>query len=57
MDYCQGADGAVVDPDYVLPPGQALTQAWCSDSSRMVSSSAYHAGINVTMPPYTPQLE
>jgi hypothetical protein len=56
LHSCQDADGVPVDPDYVLPPGQQLTRQWCTNDSLVVESSAYHAVINVSVPPYTPQL-
>lgn len=52
---CQDADGNMFDADYVLPPGQQITREWCENSSLQITTSAYHVGINATLPPYTPQ--
>ncbi|KAG2495837.1 hypothetical protein HYH03_006076 [Edaphochlamys debaryana] len=50
---CIDADtGERLDPAYVLPPGQPLTQAWCEPGLVTVTASAYHSAINVTLPPY-----
>lgn len=57
MYSCQDPSGQLYDSDYVLPPGQHINRDWCVNSSLQVTESAYHAGINVSVPAYTPARE
>ncbi|KAG2498044.1 hypothetical protein HYH03_003805 [Edaphochlamys debaryana] len=50
---CIDADsGERLDPDYVLPPGAVLTQAWCDQGIVTVTDSAFYTPQNISMPPY-----
>jgi hypothetical protein len=48
----------VLDPYYYLPagPGQAaMGREWCEQGSPLVTTSAYHSALNVSLPqPYSP---
>lgn len=52
--YCQDAEGSPLDAWELLPPGQPITQSWCEAGPHLVTTSAYLAPLNLTLP--APQL-
>jgi hypothetical protein len=44
------SEGALVNPAYVLAPGETLTRAWC-ESRPNITTSTYFAANNITVPP------
>lgn len=50
---CIDEEGNTLDPYYYLPAGHAMTQQWCQQGSVAITTSAYHAALNVSLPqPY-----
>jgi hypothetical protein len=50
LGRCVDSEGALVNAAHVLAPGDALTRAWC-DSRPNITTSAYFAANNITVPP------
>jgi hypothetical protein len=50
---CVDGEGNMLDPYYYMPSGQSMTQQWCQQGSVAITTSAYHAALNVSLPqPY-----
>ena len=51
---CLDEQGGVLDPYYLLPAGQSISSEWCRRGVASISTSAYHAALNVSLPaPYS----
>ncbi len=47
---CQDAEGTPLDAWDLLPPGQPITKSWCEAGPHLVTTSAYLAPLNLTLP-------